>query len=551
MISFEDALYIFGGVGDTGVGGDKEFGDTWRFDLLAQKWTKAVTDTDTAPPKRFHHTGVLHSNSSVDEFVVFGGLSIGASDENSDVVAAAAQLPIVQFNDVWRLQLPRGGGGGDGALTWVKDPVVNDTGSVTPTPRSEAGVVVHNDQMLVFGGITYDNDIESAPADSNELWSYNLSSCTWTLLSPVNSVRPPKRFSHSVTLVKDAAGAAYLVAFSGRRLEFSSWTLQDDTWLYSIEQNQWLYVASSSAIARAYTSLVSINAMDMWFFGGYYKPKQGPNGYVYDDVVAGKITLNKLLSSDSSSGASLTNSDVNRFTPQSLAIASPVVSATMKMYYGLTNTQLEAPALRYNHRAAVWKSCMVIHGGSYQTQRGDVWLFNTTNARLREEVGATLPMDVETLVYVLGGFIVSILTILLILLVRWRRVDRHQVRTLSACPVCLCSLSMCPSYSCRSVRMNASSWRWRVVVVTLLPRAVSRPSASSNWQSPSTSDRSKTRTLRPRRDAMTSSHRRAKTSVQSAWYVPLTLATPTAATGTAQVKAESSHWCNVHSYNGV
>lgn len=424
MVAFQDAVYIYGGIGDGGSGSDKEFEDTWRFDLLAHEWTQVVPDSAVKPQHRFHHTGVLHSNSTVDELVVFGGLSIG-SDDSSLPDAATNQLPITQYNDVWRLKLSNSAS----SLEWVKDPVSD---SIAPTPRSEAGAVIHNDQMLIFGGIAYDSNVDSTPADNNELWSYNLSSCTWTQLTPVGSARPSKRFSHSVSLVKDNDGAAHLVVFSGRRLELSSWTLLDDTWLYVIGQNQWIPVATPSSVARAYTSMVSVNPMETWFFGGYYKPTQGPNGYVYDDVVSGKLALTRLGNSTTDGSPAAVGTDVinpnpSRLTPQSLTVANAVVSASVKMYLSIPNAQAASPLLRYNHRAAVWRNCMVIHGGSYQTQRGDVWIFNTTSPNMREESAAALPMDVETLVYVLGGFIVTIVTILMILLVRWRRIDRQHV----------------------------------------------------------------------------------------------------------------------------
>lgn len=424
MVAFRDALYIYGGIGDdsSGSGSDKEFDDTWKFDLLAREWTQIVgVDSGVKPPRRFHHSGVLHSNDTVDELVVFGGLSFSSND-TAMLSTATDQLPILQFNDVWRLKLS----GGAQTIEWTKDSMPNSsTGVVSPTPRSEAGAVIYNDQMLVFGGIAYDTNVENTPADNNELWSYNLSSCVWTQLTPVGTARPAKRFSHSVALVKEADGTAHLVAFSGRRLELSSWTLLSDMWVYTIAQNQWIPVSSTSPLARAYTSMVSLSPTWTWFFGGYYKPSQGPNGYVYDDVVAAKLALTRL---GGSGDGAVINPDPSRLTPQTHSVPNAVVAASVKMYLGVPNPQQASPLLRYNHRAATWRGCMVIHGGSYQTQRGDVWVFNASSATVREETAAAMPMDVETLVYVLGGFIVSIVAILMILLVRWRRIDRQHVR---------------------------------------------------------------------------------------------------------------------------
>uniref|UniRef100_K3WHR7 RING-type domain-containing protein n=1 Tax=Globisporangium ultimum (strain ATCC 200006 / CBS 805.95 / DAOM BR144) TaxID=431595 RepID=K3WHR7_GLOUD len=420
MIVVQDSIYIYGGIGEGSDGYDKEFEDTWRFDMLAQQWWQVVKDSELKPPHRFHHTGVLHANGTVEELVVFGGLSISSNDGSVLASKSTDDAVIVQYNDVWRLQLSST----SNSLKWTMDPVSNESGAVFPNPRSEAGAVVYGNQMIVFGGIAYDDNVQKAPVDYNDIWSYDLSGCKWTRLTPLGTTQPPARFSHSVTLMHDTEGLSYLLVFSGRHLEYSTWTLLNDVWLFGIEQNQWIPVSSSSTLARAYTSVISINPLGMWFFGGYYKPRTGTNGYVYDDVVMGKFSLDK--SSDSTTTG--VNADPAMLMSQGLSTTSaPVTSASMKVYYGVINSKLTSPTLRYNHRAAAWKDCMVIHGGSYQNQRGDIWIYNTTNARLQEESSTVLPMDIETLIYVLGGFIVSIITILIILLIRWRRVDRRNM----------------------------------------------------------------------------------------------------------------------------
>ncbi|KAF1333714.1 Ras guanine nucleotide exchange factor f, partial [Globisporangium splendens] len=415
MIVVQDSIYACGGVGESSNGYDKEFEDTWRFDILAKQWQQVVADSDLKPPHRFHHTGALHSNGTVEELVVFGGLSISSDDGSVLVPKSTDDSAIVQYNDVWRLQLSST----STSLKWTMDPALNESGAVFPNPRSEAGAVVYGNQMTVFGGIAYDDNVEKAPVNYNDLWSYDLSDCKWAKLTPLDATRPPVRFSHSVTLMHDTEGLSYLLAFSGRHLEYSTWTLLDDVWLYGIEQNQWIPVSSSSTLARAY-----IRGLDKFsehvVLLGYYKPRVGTNGYVYDDFVMGKFSLDKR----SDSTTTKVNTDPAMMTPQALSTtSSPVTSASMKVYYGVINSKLASPPLRYNHRAAAWRDCMVIHGGSYRNQRGDIWIYNTTNARLQEESSAALPMDIETLIYVLGGFIVSIITILMILLIHWHRVD--------------------------------------------------------------------------------------------------------------------------------
>ncbi|KAI9986532.1 hypothetical protein PInf_025482 [Phytophthora infestans] len=134
----------------------------------------------------------------------------------------------------------------------------------------------------------------------------------------------------------------------------------------------------------------------MWFFGGYYKPQKSSSGYVYEDIVLGKFDFE------------------NR---------------KMEARHAVTESDSASPPLRYNHRAALWRGdSMVIHGGSYQSQLGDVWVYNTTNAVTTDAATSTLPIDPESLVYVLGAFIVTVVFVLLALLVRWRRADRRNLR---------------------------------------------------------------------------------------------------------------------------
>jgi hypothetical protein len=186
-----------------------------------------------------------------------------------------------------------------------------------------------------------------------------------------------------------------MMVFSGRHLEHSTWSLLDDVWLFSLDDEQWIQVKAASPIERAYTSVVTIGK-DLWFFGGYFKPNQASNGYVYDDVVNGKLTM----------------------TDEETSI---------RYYHGVETTDEPTPPLRYNHRAVLYKDCMIIFGGTYQSQRGDLWVYNTTEAITRELATNNMPIDIETMVYVLGAFIVTIILILFFLLIRWRRMDQRAV----------------------------------------------------------------------------------------------------------------------------
>jgi N-acetylneuraminic acid mutarotase len=419
-ITLGDYLYVYGGIGlaNNGEDDDQEFNDTWAFDLTNQGWTRlAQTTSNKIPGTRFHVSGALHSNASVDEFVLFGGVSLAAmaasggtatATTTAPVLSTSSSIPVAQYNDVWRLQLAADAP--NTTAQWVKDASTNDiTGKLAPLPRSEAGIAIHNDQLLLFGGISYD-----PPQDHDDLWSYDLATETWTqVVDSSGSASPPSRFSHSVTMI-DVDSVAYLLVFSGRHLtqaqSKATWSVLSDLWLFDLASNRWASVEPSAAGVppRAYTSVISIGS-SMWFFGGYYRPPQSASGYVFDDVVRCTVTVDK------------TSGNNHELDTLSAAVD---VKAAWAMAVG--------PSLRYNHAAARWgEDKMVIFGGSYQIPRSDVWVFNSTGVEMRDPSSSTLtrlPMGVETLVYVLGGFILTIIAALLVLIVRWRRIDRQNVR---------------------------------------------------------------------------------------------------------------------------
>ncbi|CEG48142.1 conserved hypothetical protein [Plasmopara halstedii] len=211
--------------------------------------------------------------------------------------------------------------------------------------------------------------------------------------------QPPERFSHSVALLYDDNNDsdAYLLVYSGRHLLFSSWTLLDDAWVYDLRVNEWLSITPSTYVPRAYTSIVTTKGSNMWFFGGYYKPQQSSSGYVYDDIVLGEFDFQKM---------------------------------ELEARHVITRSDDASPSLRYNHQATIWRGdSMVIHGGSYQSQLGDVWVFNTTNAVTIDANMNKLPLDPESLAYMLGAFILVIIFVLLAVIFRWRRADRTNLRT--------------------------------------------------------------------------------------------------------------------------
>lgn len=372
-------------------------------------------------------------------------MSGGESDSNGMVDT----VNVVQYNDLWRLSLS--------SNSWTMDNA--SANADAPAARSEAATVMNGNSLIVFGGISYDEAGVNPPKDYNDLWSYDLVNCTWTQIIPNGADRPPTRFSHSTSVLTDALGYSYLLVFSGRHLGASTWNLLNDLWLFSFKTNTWTQVDINIIIGRAYTSLVMTHGTQMWFFGGYYKLSQAAaNGFVYQDVVSGKITMD----TDASGSGS--------------------VSAEMTVYRGIVDVNAAVPPLRYNHKAALWKDTMVIHGGSYQTQRGDIWMYNTTSAVLQKQSESPLSMDMQSLVYVLAGFVIAIIILLLLLLIRWRGIDRRNVSKYCSC-ICIGT----PKHSILVVTVERR-WKLRADAAPVFCE-VSRRRGLSSCRSPNTSVR--------------------------------------------------------------
>jgi hypothetical protein len=188
--------------------------------MRKNSWKKLIANTDTKPDQRFHHTAVsitsitiiffFHlqsidtcfyqvawSNGTVDEMVVFGGLSI-SQNPITNKKTEVNNLQITQSNEIWRLTIA------DSTNVsfvpfWEKDQLAKD--DAVPTPRSEASSVLYKDQMIIFGGISYDAKGVSSPEDYNDIWSYDLQKRKWRKIDPTTDLAPPARFSHSSSLI--------------------------------------------------------------------------------------------------------------------------------------------------------------------------------------------------------------------------------------------------------------------------------------------------------------------------------------------------------------
>ncbi|NQV05932.1 hypothetical protein HQ535_05235 [bacterium] len=130
--------------------GGSPFGDTWKFDAAAGRWTE-MHPTESPAPRSGHAAAY---DPAHDVVVVFGG--VGLNDADRTLV----------LSDTWLYDVD--------SDTWTE--VTQD---VAPAGRGNHAMVYDPDSatVLMWGGV--------GPGVSvTELWSFDGSSSTWTVLNP-------------------------------------------------------------------------------------------------------------------------------------------------------------------------------------------------------------------------------------------------------------------------------------------------------------------------------------------------------------------------------
>ncbi|CAK4254885.1 unnamed protein product [Aphanomyces euteiches] len=230
----------------------------------------------------------------------------------------------------------------------------------SPRPRTEASAVVALDGMVVFGGVVLANTV---PSDFNDVWHFNCTSETWTVVKPIeSSVLPPSRFSHAATTVVGMLAAKFtgdssgnvvnnmttMVVFSGRRVVRNGWSILNDAWMLPLDgdNKSWTKLTMSSSFSRIFAGAVTIDTR-VWLFGGFgFYSSSEREGLAFADTVA-------------TSTANL---------PQ------------ITLYYDYEPPEFDsAPNARFHHALAVWNGSLVVFGGKFFELLGDLWLRNTSD----------------------------------------------------------------------------------------------------------------------------------------------------------------------------
>ncbi len=255
--SINGRMILFAGM-NTGMPGGQYLNDIWALDADEETW-HLIEPLGQAPPPRFEAAAAYHSLGS--QMIVFGG-----------------RAGETYYNDVWSLDLT------PGSETWTQ---LFPSGT-PPSPRTCAKAVIDpiNNRMVFFGGSTATNGF-------NETWSLDLSTLTWSLLSPSGTI-PDARFAHCA--IYEPNGHR-MVIFGG-----VNWyhPMMDDTWsldlTYGSESWQQLFPAGQQPGARTQHFCIHDQCNNDMVIGFGYTTD--PTWLYYNDVWAldfGSLAWTRIL----------------------------------------------------------------------------------------------------------------------------------------------------------------------------------------------------------------------------------------------------------------
>jgi hypothetical protein len=170
MIKRKSDLFVFGGSDNQVLGGGNNF--IYQLNVETMRW-KTVEALGDAPTGRTLHS-CCH-DAAKDVFYVFGGRSTRVGKEERDVRTRQC------FNDVYSFNLAN--------CTWTK---LNPRGEA-PTPRCGQTMILDENRLYVFGGLTSDTKYQA------DIFELNLASMRWTRLECSGDL-PAGRERHSAVL---------------------------------------------------------------------------------------------------------------------------------------------------------------------------------------------------------------------------------------------------------------------------------------------------------------------------------------------------------------
>jgi hypothetical protein len=234
--------------------------ETWAYDLESSTWT-LMSPTSKPPPLSGHGLAFDPRSSRT---VLFGGFTS---------VVSMPPVPGGTIDQTWTYDL--------GADTWTRVSPAN-----APSARASHSMVyaASIDRVLLFGG-------SALGGASDETWSYDVDTDTWTDLNP--TVRPAPR--GAAAMAYDAPSDR-IVLFGG----FGAPGVLGDTWTYDVESNTWSGTKSSGSrpSPRDAHAMVYDPKIDrVVLFGGRDSTLLGDTWWY--DIESDAWTLRKVLASPS------------------------------------------------------------------------------------------------------------------------------------------------------------------------------------------------------------------------------------------------------------
>lgn len=133
----------------------------------------------------------------------------------------------------------------------------------TPAPRDEHTAIIHDEQMIVFGGFVDGERV-------NHTFRFIFKTGEWKLVTTSGEAVPPPRAGHSATLhVSDESGEPFMYIFGGKDLQN---TKLNDLWRLSLTRDVWEQIEYSQdqseiPVPRSGHSCQTYNG-NMIVFGG-------------------------------------------------------------------------------------------------------------------------------------------------------------------------------------------------------------------------------------------------------------------------------------------
>lgn len=189
-------LFVFGGRDGNGV----SLSDLWTFDLTSQMWSAIESE---GPAPRFGVAAAILPDAS--GFILFAG-----------------QSESVFYNDLWQFDFEQ--------RSWT---LLDDGTTIAPSPRyGFGGDFDALGRFVVSHGFTFDGRFD-------DTWAFDTIQNAWAHISPPAETRPLRRCLHEVLAVE---GGDHLLLYAGCSSGYGPCP-QGDLWTFDVSSATWTQLA--------------------------------------------------------------------------------------------------------------------------------------------------------------------------------------------------------------------------------------------------------------------------------------------------------------------